>query len=76
MLDEGDEEVSLLASAAKAIASDTARLVTEEALQLHGGLGMTEEQDIGLFFKRARASAALFGSADDHHRRIARLSGC
>ncbi len=74
-IDEQEEEASLLASAAKAMASETARLVTEEALQLHGGLGMTEEQDIGLYFKRARASSALGGSANDHYRRIARLSG-
>ena len=74
-LDEGDGEASLLASAAKAMASDTARHVTEEALQLYGGLGMTEEQDIGLFFKRARTSSTLFGDAADHRRRIARLSG-
>lgn len=74
-IDEDADEASLLASAAKAFASDTARLVTEEALQLHGGVGMTEEEDIGLFFKRARASSALFGTANDHYRRIARLSG-
>jgi alkylation response protein AidB-like acyl-CoA dehydrogenase len=74
-LDEGDSETSLLASAAKAMASATARHVTEEALQLYGGLGMTEEQDIGLYFKRARVSSALFGDANDHYRRIAQLSG-
>jgi alkylation response protein AidB-like acyl-CoA dehydrogenase len=74
-LDEEDSEASLLASAAKAMASETARHVTEEALQLYGGLGMTEEQDIGLYFKRARVSSALFGDANDHYRRIARRSG-
>jgi alkylation response protein AidB-like acyl-CoA dehydrogenase len=73
-LDEGDAEASLLASGAKALASETARHVTEEALQLYGGLGMTEEQDIGLYFKRARASAAVFGDATYHYRRVARLS--
>ena len=65
-------EVSAEVSAAKALASETARLVTEEALQLHGGLGMTEEQDIGLYFKRARASSVLFGDANAHYRRVAR----
>jgi acyl-CoA dehydrogenase len=74
-LDEGDAEASVLASSAKAIASVTARSVTEEALQLYGGLGMTEEEDIGLFFKRARVSAVLWGDADAHCRRIARLGG-
>ena len=65
----------MLASAAKAMASENARLVTEEALQLFGGLGMTEEQDIGLYFKRARTSATLFGDASWHHRRFASLNG-
>ena len=74
-LDQGDDDAPLLASAAKAMASDAARQVTAEALQLHGGLGMTEEQDIGLYYKRARASATLFGDATDHYRRVARLSG-
>jgi alkylation response protein AidB-like acyl-CoA dehydrogenase len=74
-LDEGDAEASLLASAAKARASEVARLVTSEALQLHGGLGMTEEQDIGLFYKRARVTSTIWGDAGYHHRRFARLSG-
>lgn len=74
-IDEGDADVSKRASAAKALASETARLVTEEALQLHGGVGMTEEEDIGLYFKRARVSATLWGDANAHYRRIARLSG-
>jgi len=74
-LDDGDADASMLASAAKAMASDTARHVTEEALQLYGGLGMTEEQDIGLYFKRARTSSLLFGDATYHYRRYARLNG-
>ena len=74
-IDEEADDRSALASAAKAFASETARFVTEEALQLHGGLGMTEEQDIGLYFKRARASSALGGDANDHYRRLARLNG-
>ena len=74
-IDEGADDVSSLASGAKAMASETARLVTEEALQLYGGLGQTEEEDIGLFFKRARVSSVLFGDATDHYRRIARASG-
>ena len=47
-------ETPLLSSAAKAMASETARHVIEKSLQLHGGLGMTEEQDIGLYIERAR----------------------
>jgi alkylation response protein AidB-like acyl-CoA dehydrogenase len=74
-LDESDPEASLAASAAKAHASEVARHVTAEALQLFGGLGMTEEQDIGLYFKRARVASALFGDARFHYRRFARLNG-
>jgi alkylation response protein AidB-like acyl-CoA dehydrogenase len=74
-LDERDPDASLAASAAKAHSSEVARHVTEEALQLFGGLGMTEEQDIGLYFKRARASSTLFGDAGFHYRRFATWSG-
>jgi len=74
-LDERDPEASIAASAAKAQASEVARHVTAESLQLFGGLGMTEEQDIGLYFKRARASSTLFGDARFHYRRVAQLSG-
>ena len=74
-LDASADDRALLASAAKAMASETARRTTEEALQLHGGLGMTEEQDIGLFFKRARTTSGLFGDAAYHVRRVARESG-
>jgi alkylation response protein AidB-like acyl-CoA dehydrogenase len=74
-IDEGDADSSAAASAAKAQASAVARQVTAEALQLFGGLGMTEEQDIGLYFKRAQASSTLFGDAAHHYARFAGLSG-
>ena len=74
-LDAEEADASLLSSGAKAMASETARHVTEEALQLYGGLGMTEEQDIGLYFKRARASSALFGAGPNHLRRVAAAHG-
>ncbi len=72
-IDEGRDDASLAASAAKALASDTARRVTEDALQIFGGIGMTEEHDIGLFFKRARIASTLFGDASFHYERFARL---
>ncbi len=72
-IDAGREDASLAASAAKAHASETARRVTEEALQIFGGIGMTEEHDIGLFFKRARIASNLFGDASFHYDRFARL---
>ena len=74
-VDEGRAEVPLLASAAKARATDAFLLVTAEAVQMHGGVGVTDELDIGFFLKRARAAEMTFGGAAYHRDRIARLSG-
>ncbi len=65
----------LSASHAKAMANDTARLVTNEAIQMHGGIGLTDELDIGLFYKRARVLQTLYGASDFHQLRYAALSG-
>ncbi|HEX4108786.1 MAG TPA: acyl-CoA dehydrogenase family protein [Solirubrobacteraceae bacterium] len=58
-------------SAAKAAASDTFVKVTTEGIQLHGGIGFTQECDIGLYYKRAVVSAAVLGSSIDHRARLA-----
>ena len=68
-------DVPQLASLAKAKLSETARLVTNEGLQMHGGIGMTDDVDIGLFMKRARVAAATFGDARFHRERYADLEG-
>ncbi len=60
-----------LASAAKARASDTFALAAAEAVQLHGGIGVTEALPIGRFFKRARAAAEILGTSAFHRRRFA-----
>jgi alkylation response protein AidB-like acyl-CoA dehydrogenase len=60
---------------AKARCSDTLILVTNEALQMHGGVGMTDEYDIGLFMKRARVCELSFGDASYHRDRFARVRG-
>src|SRR6185437_16585927 len=62
-LDEHRPDVPLSACAAKARATDAFLLVTAEAVQMHGGVGVTDELDIGLFLKRARAAEATFGGA-------------
>lgn len=62
-------------SMAKAKAAEVARLSVSEALQMHGGMGMTDELDIGLFMKRARAGAELYGDAAFHADRVARHRG-
>lgn len=74
-LDEGSDDAELQVSNAKARCSDALILVTNEALQMHGGIGMTDEHDIGLFMKRARALEFAFGDAAFHRQRFARLSG-
>ena len=74
-LDAGDGDAELQVSNAKARCSDALILVTNEALQMHGGIGMTDEHDIGLFIKRARALEFAFGDAAFHRQRFARLRG-
>lgn len=74
-LDEDRATVPLLASATKAKASDTFLHVANEAVQLHGGMGVTDACDIGLFLKRARVAAMTFGDGAFHRDRFARLRG-
>jgi alkylation response protein AidB-like acyl-CoA dehydrogenase len=74
-LDEGRPYASRVVSAAKARCSDTASLVTCEGLQMHGGIGMTDEEEIGLFLKRAKAAELTFGDGAYHRDRFARLTG-
>ena len=74
-LDEGRGHAGRVVSAAKARCSDTASLVTCEGLQMHGGIGMTDEEEIGLFLKRAKATELSLGDAAYHRDRFARLTG-
>jgi alkylation response protein AidB-like acyl-CoA dehydrogenase len=74
-IDEGREEAPILASAVKARLSDAASFITREAVQLHGGIGMTDEHDVGLYLKRAAVAEASFGDAAYHRDRFARLKG-
>jgi alkylation response protein AidB-like acyl-CoA dehydrogenase len=62
------------ASAAKAKVGRCARFVGEQAIQLHGAMGVTEELEIGQYFKRLVAFESLFGSASHHYRRVAKLA--
>jgi alkylation response protein AidB-like acyl-CoA dehydrogenase len=54
---------------------DTVHPVSNEMVQMHGGIGMTDELEIGLFMKRARVLQELFGDAAFHMDRAARLTG-
>ena len=73
--DEANPEARKLVSLAKARCSDAFLLIANEAIQMHGGIGMTDEHDIGFFLKRARAAEMTFGDAAFHRDRWARLSG-
>ena len=74
-LDEGRPSAARTVSAAKARSSEAASLVTCEGLQMHGGIGMTDEEEIGLFLKRAKAAELTLGDAAYHRDRFARLTG-
>ena len=70
-LDEGDPEAARAVSAAKSLVSRAAKRIGQEAVQIHGGIGVTEELDVGHYFKRLTTLGFLFGNADFHTRRFA-----
>jgi alkylation response protein AidB-like acyl-CoA dehydrogenase len=72
-LDDGSSDASLLASLAKARLSEAFVSTANEAVQMHGGIGMTDEHDIGFYLKRARCSEILLGDAAFHRDRFAAL---
>jgi acyl-CoA dehydrogenase len=74
-LDERFDGAGPIVSIAKAKAGAAANLAVQEGVQMHGGVGMTDEFDIGLFMKRARVAQELFGDANFHADRIAKLNG-
>jgi len=66
-----DQAVSL----AKAVGGETLKLVSREMVQLHGGVGMTDEYDAGLYLKRAAVLEAMWGNSAYHRDRFGRLNG-
>ncbi len=74
-VDAGRADARELVSAAKAKATETYRLVTDEAVQMHGGIGVTDEADIGLYMKRARVAGETLGDARYHRDAFARARG-
>ncbi|MEM8560618.1 MAG: acyl-CoA dehydrogenase family protein [Pseudomonadota bacterium] len=74
-IDAAEEDLALIASAAKAKLCEVAQRATNEAVQMHGGIGMTDEHDIGFFMKRARMAQHAFGDYYYHLDRYARLNG-
>lgn len=74
-VDDNRNDIAELASLAKARASETLHLVSNETVQMHGGIGMTDDHDSGLYLKRARVQEALLGGASYHRDRYAKLNG-
>jgi len=74
-IDEKAADKEMLVSTAKARLSEAYILATNEAVQILGGIGMTDEEDIGFYMKRARAAEMTFGDAAFHRDRFATLKG-
>ena len=74
-IDRGANDVRGLCSLAKAMAGETLHEVSNEMVQMHGGIGMTDAHDAGLYLKRARVMEAAYGGAAYHRDRYARLMG-
>jgi alkylation response protein AidB-like acyl-CoA dehydrogenase len=74
-LHRDDQDIPALTSLAKATAGELMRHMSYEMIQLHGGIGMTDAHDAGLYLKRGRVAALLHGDAAWHRDRYARLRG-
>jgi alkylation response protein AidB-like acyl-CoA dehydrogenase len=74
-MDKGETVLSEHASKAKALVGDILQHLSNEAVQMHGGMGVTDEMDIGLFLKRSRTCNQLFGNSAFHRNRFATLRG-
>lgn len=75
LLDETSEDAQVMVSVAKAKAGRASQLAVQEGVQMHGGIGMTDEYDIGLFMKRDRVLNELFGDPAYHADQVARMKG-
>jgi len=75
LLDEGKDSADIYVSVAKAKAGRSANLAVREGVQMHGGIGMTDEYDIGFYMKRDRALNEFMGDANFHANRVAEIFG-
>ena len=75
LLDAGSDAADTAVSVAKAMTAMATTLSVQEGVQMHGGIGMTDEYDIGFYMKRARVLAEMFGDANFHADRVARAAG-
>ena len=74
-MDSGEPVLSEQASKAKALVGDIFQHLSNEAVQMHGGMGVTDEMDIGLYLKRSRVCNQLYGNSAFHRDRFATLRG-
>ncbi|MDG1142224.1 MAG: acyl-CoA dehydrogenase family protein, partial [Hellea sp.] len=70
-LDKNDDNSEGICAMTKAKLGSVAKLASQEGVQMHGGVGMTDEYDIGLFMKRIRVLQELFGDASYHMNKVA-----
>lgn len=75
LIDSGDDRSELMIAVAKAKAAEIASLAVREGVQMHGGIGMTDEHDIGLYLKREAVLGELFGDVYYHRNGVAELCG-
>ncbi|WP_294337914.1 acyl-CoA dehydrogenase family protein [uncultured Sphingomonas sp.] len=75
LLDAGDERAANAVSVAKAMTGLATTLAVQEGIQMHGGIGMTDEYDIGFYMKRARVLAEMFGDTNFHADALATAAG-
>ena len=73
-IDSDDEKLPELASLAKAKLGQVSKLVTNEAVQMHGGIGVTDDADLGFFLKRTRVTQRTFGDSNFHLDRVAKIN--
>jgi alkylation response protein AidB-like acyl-CoA dehydrogenase len=72
-LEEKAPDASVAAAIAKIYASDASRTVGNRGIQVHGGMGFTWENDLHLYYRRAKASETMLGDATFHREQLARL---
>jgi alkylation response protein AidB-like acyl-CoA dehydrogenase len=75
LLDDGDPRADMFVAVAKAKAGNSCNLAVREGVQMHGGMGMTDAYDIGLYMKRDRGLNEFFGDARFHADRVAHMNG-
>jgi alkylation response protein AidB-like acyl-CoA dehydrogenase len=74
-IDAPEVERKRAISTAKVQLTHSSQFVTRQGIQLHGGIGVTDEHNVGLYFKRANVLNALFGDEEHHTQRFGRLPG-